>query len=115
MKAIVFSLPVFILLLFVFITLNILDIHSTFLVVINSSTRSERNPIARFLLKKLGVKRGLVTLKLLLLPILALMVWYYPEARREIVGVLLISNFLYLLVVGNNYRIFRRIRRRRRI
>ncbi len=115
MKAIAYSLPVFLLLLLIFVTLNILDIHSTFLVVMNSSTRSERNPVARFLLKKLGVKRGLVTLKLLLIPILALIVWWYPQARREIVGVLLISNTLYLLVVGNNYRIFRRIQRRRKV
>ncbi len=115
MKALIFSLPIFLLLLFVFIALNILDVHSTFLVVSNTSTRSERNPVARFLLRKLGVKRGLVTLKLLLIPILALMVWYYPQARKEIVGVLLLSNFLYLLVVANNYRIHRRIQRRRRL
>ncbi len=114
MKAIFLSLPVFILLLFTFIALNILDIHSTFLVVTNTSIRSEKNPIARFFLKRLGVKRGLITLKMILLPVIVLMAWYYPHSRKEIIGVLLLSNFLYLAVVANNYRIFRRIVHRRR-
>ncbi len=106
------SLWLYLVALGLFLALNVLDVHSTWLVVTWSSIHSERNPIARWLLKKLGVLPGLLALKGVILLILPLILLWHDDAPLEITLVLLLSDAAYALVVANNYRIHRRLRRR---
>jgi len=108
------SLWLYIAALTVFLLLNALDVHSTWLVVTHSSTRSERNPLARFLLRKLGALRGLLALKGVIILVLPLVIIWWDDAPMHINLILLGADLAYGLVVGNNYRIYRRILARRR-
>ncbi|MEA1971779.1 MAG: DUF5658 family protein [Candidatus Cloacimonadota bacterium] len=94
-----------------FIILNVLDAHSTFLVVSISDCRSERNPIARYFFKKFGIIRGIIVLKGVILFIIPLMVWVFVTDSYKINLTLTIANFLYSLVVLNNYRIYKKIKK----
>ena len=100
------SLVLFVSLLTYFYLLNLLDSHSTFLVVSLSSFRSERNPIARFIFKKFGLVRGIIILKSIILIITPLMIWVYVTDSFKINLTLIIANILYSVVVFNNYRNF---------
>ncbi|MCD4828536.1 MAG: DUF5658 family protein [Candidatus Cloacimonetes bacterium] len=97
----------------VFLALNALDVHSTWLVVKYSSIRSERNPLARMLLRKLGPLWGLLALKGVILLILPLIVLWWDDAPTQMTLILLAADIAYALVVANNYRIYRRLRRQR--
>ncbi|HNT52625.1 MAG TPA: DUF5658 family protein, partial [Candidatus Syntrophosphaera sp.] len=67
----VFSQPVLLLILFcVFVLLNVLDGHSTWMVLRPNRYHRERNPVARWVFRKLGLPRGIVIFKFVLLLIL---------------------------------------------
>lgn len=86
-----------------------MDGHSTFLVVSNSGLRSERNPIARFFFRKMGLKSGIVTLKSFSVLIIILAYIFINDIRHELNIVLCFANAFYILVVINNYRNYRKI------
>jgi hypothetical protein len=92
-----------------FVLLNVLDGHSTFLVVSNAGLRSERNPIARFFFRKMGLKTGIVTLKSLSSLIIIIAYIFITDVRHELSIVLCFANAFYVLVVINNYRNYRKI------
>ncbi len=99
-------------LLVVFLILNILDAHSTWLVLKPDHYYREKNIIARFFFRKLGLFRGIVFFKSFLLLFLALIIKFFllPEYLTLNVSIA-IGNSIFLIVVLNNYRIFRRLAR----
>ena len=99
-----------IILLLIFLLLNILDAHSTWLVVSPNHYYREKNIFARYFFKRFGIVAGIVTFKILLLSILGLLIWFYvlPEYLSLNISIL-IGNAIFTLVVLNNYRIYRRI------
>ncbi len=94
-----------------FTLLNIMDGHSTFLVVSNSSLKSERNPLARTLFRLIGLKTGIMLLKFFSVFIILTAYIFVKELRSELNIVLLIANLFYLFVVTNNYRNYRNIQK----
>ena len=101
-----------IVLLVLFLFLNVLDAHSTWLVISPNHFYREKNIFARFFFKKLGPLSGIITFKVLLLSILGLLIWFYvlPEYLSLNIS-MLIGNAIFIAVVWNNYRIYRRISR----
>ncbi len=93
-----------------FLLLNLLDAHSTYSVVKNSDLRSEKNPIARYLFRKMGIIKGMIFLKMISVFLIPLMVWTYREDPKSINLFLIIINFLYVAVVSNNYRIVKKLK-----
>ncbi len=103
------SFFLFISALIFFLFLNVLDGHSTYLVVRRSSLRSERNPFARWVFSKLGLLKGIFALKGIIVLLLPLMFWVYKEEPKDINLVLIVANTAYSAVVINNYRNFLKI------
>ncbi len=104
-------LILFILLVLVFLILNILDAISTYKVVKRTSYMSEKNPIARFVIKKVGTIKGIMIIKSMIIVIMPMIIYAYIISKKEIIYVLIFMNILYFLVVFNNFRITRRIDR----
>ena len=102
-----------IILIIIFAILNIFDGISTYLVVSNSSLRSERNPFARFVFKTIGLKTGIIVLKSISILIIPLYYIFRKPSYTDVSIVLSIANVLYIYVVINNYKHFFRIRKRR--
>ena len=106
------SLPLLMGLALLFLILNVLDGHSTWLVLKPNHYRRERNPVARWIFRKLGLPRGIVIFKAVLLAILGAAFFVYARADAFVLNVLLlVANTVFLIVVIHNYRISRRIRR----
>jgi len=95
----------------IFLILNVLDAHSTYLVLFPSYFYRERNPIARWIFRKLGLLRGILVFKAILMLILAGCVGYYAAYDPLTINiVLLVASLLFAWVVWHNYRIWRRYR-----
>lgn len=93
--------------LMLFVLLNVLDGHSTYIVMRPNHFYREKNPIARFVFRKLGCFRGVVIFKAVLLAILIpAMSFYAGNDLFTINIVLLVANIVFTLVVFNNYRIY---------
>ncbi len=116
MKAFIWTLffsssMLFWILLAMFILVNVLDGHSTYLVMRPHHFERERNPVARWVFRKLGLPRGIIIFKTVLLAILIpLMGFYAGNDLLTINIVLVISNTLFIFVVRHNYKIYARIR-----
>jgi len=94
----------------VFILLNVLDGHSTWGVLKPDHYERERNPVARWIFRKLGLVRGIVSFKALLMIFLAGCVGYYSAYDPGTINVvLLVSDLLFLWVVRHNYRVRERV------
>ncbi|PKN79589.1 MAG: hypothetical protein CVU48_04940 [Candidatus Cloacimonetes bacterium HGW-Cloacimonetes-1] len=92
----------------IFITLNVLDAHSTWLVIRPNNYSGERNPIARWVFRKLGIPRGIVIFKCVLLAILIPCVIYYAVYDVFTINiVLVVADLLFLWVVYHNYKHYR--------
>lgn len=98
----------FILLLLIFALLNYLDFDSTYKVVSNLGIKREKNPIARYFMKKFGLKKGLLFIKSLLLITYPLMIYYFLNDPLDIILVLIVANIIFLFIVRNNYKIVRK-------
>jgi hypothetical protein len=107
------SIPLFIVLFLVFILLNILDGHSTWKVIKPDNFHRERNPVARWIFRKLGIPRGIVAFKLALLGILGVAMGFYASHDVKMINIVLsVANVVFLIVVVHNYRVYARIRSR---
>jgi len=96
----------------VFLLLNVLDAHSTYLVIKPHYYEREKNPIARWVFRKLGIPRGIVIFKVLLMSILIVAIAYYAAWDPLTINIaMLIADVLFLVVVLHNYRIARRLNR----
>ena len=107
------SVPLLIISALIFIILNILDAHSTWLVIRPNHYRREKNPVARWVFKKLGLPRGIIIFKIAIFAILIPAGVYYAVLEPLTLNiVLIVANIVFGLVVHNNYRIYRRMARR---
>lgn len=108
--ALLSQLPLLIALFVIFILLNILDGHSTWQVIKPNHYSRERNPLARWIFRKLGIPRGIVVFKVVLLLILAAAFAWYAAYDTLILNVILIvADIVFLLVVIHNYRVSRNL------
>jgi cytochrome bd-type quinol oxidase subunit 2 len=107
------SIPLLIISAVIFTILNILDAHSTWLVIRPHHYGRERNPVARWVFKKLGLPRGIIIFKIAIFAILIPAGVYYATLEPLTLNiVLIVANIVFGLVVYNNYRIYRRMMRR---
>ncbi|HOA30218.1 MAG TPA: DUF5658 family protein [Candidatus Cloacimonadota bacterium] len=98
-------------LLTLFIILNVLDAHSTFLVMRPAHFKRERNPVARWVFKKLGLPRGIIIFKTVLLAILIPAMGFYAGNDLFTINiVLIVCDLVFILVVKHNYRVYQRVR-----
>jgi hypothetical protein len=108
------QIPLLIALFAIFILLNILDGHSTWKVLRPDHFRRERNPVARWIFRKLGLPRGIVVFKVVLLPILTAAIAVYASYETFLLNIiLLVADIVFLLVVLHNYRVSRRLEQRK--
>lgn len=107
------SIPLLVISALIFIILNILDAHSTWLVIRPNHYRREKNPVARWVFKKLGLPRGIIIFKIAIFAILIPAGVYYAVLEPLTLNiVLIVANIVFGLVVHNNYLIYRRMTRR---
>ena len=107
------SLPLLIISGLIFTILNVLDAHSTWLVIRPNHYERERNPVARWVFRKLGLPRGIILFKIVIFALLIPACAYYAVWEPLTLNiVLIVANIVFGLVVRNNYRIYRRMRRR---
>ncbi len=93
----------------VFLILNILDGHSTWLVLRPDHYIRERNPIARWFFRKAKLPQGIIIFKTVLLCVLIPSIAYYTAWDAFTINiVLVVANILFILVVINNYRVYHR-------
>jgi hypothetical protein len=109
------SYSLFITLLFLFAVLNVLDGHSTFKVIKNTSINNEKNPVARFIFKRLGSLAGIIVLKSILIPLILLMLYYFSFQQVELNVILILANFFYLSVVIHNYNVVKRVKEHKKV
>lgn len=100
----------------VFIVLNVLDGHSTYLVLRPHYYEREKNPVARWIFRKLKIPRGIIIFKTVLLSGLIVAISYYAAWDALTINIaMLVADVLFLVVVLHNYRVHRRIQARRLI
>lgn len=99
----------------IFSFLNILDGHSTYLVVSNSSLKNEKNPIARFIFRKIGLKPGIISIKSLSILVVVFALIFYKSLISELLISLSIADVLYTLVVINNYKVYKKVKKRKEL
>lgn len=92
----------------VFLSLNILDGWSTWLVLKPDHYDRERNPVARRVFRTLKLPAGLVLFKAVLLSCLGVFIAYYWHESLTINIALLIGNLLFLYVVRHNFKVHRK-------
>jgi hypothetical protein len=110
------SLPLMIALALLFLVLNILDGHSTWQVIRPHHFRRERNPVARWAFRKLGLPHGIFLFKAMVFAIVIPAGGWYAAHDVGTLSVLLIAaDLLFGFVVWHNYRLARRMRSWRKI
>ena len=94
-----------------FAVLNVLDAHSTWMVLRPHYYSRERNPIARWIFRKLGPVRGIVVFKSVLLLFLATCIGFYAAYDAFTISIVMLgANLVFFVVVYHNYRMARRVR-----
>ena len=94
-----------------FLVLNILDAHSTWLVLRPDNYQRERNPLARWVFRKLKIPGAIILYKALVLGFLACFISnWWREALTINIG-LLVGNIMFILVVLHNYKVSRHYRK----
>ena len=97
----------------IFLLLNILDGHSTYLVLKPDKYQREKNPLARWVFKKLKIPAGIIIFKTVLMAVLILAIAYYAAWEPFTVNIaMLIADIFFLLVVLHNYRLYFRLTRK---
>ncbi len=101
-------------LLGVFCTLNLLDGHSTYQVLKPYYYHRERNPVARWVFRRMGLPQGIVVFKAIILGMLIPAMSYYAAHDPFTINiVLVVSGVVFTLVVLHNYRVYNRIKEER--
>ena len=101
---------IFITLFIIFIILNYFDAATTLFICSRLGVQSEKNPIAKFLMKRFGLKKGIILLKSVIILLIPLIIIAYINNPLSINIVLSILNICYLFIVVNNMRICKRIK-----
>ena len=101
----------------IYFILNVLDGHSTYRVVSVGSYKSEKNPLARFFIKKLGALKGIIFIKLLSLAVVYVMLFKYAKYfTKDFNLIFFIADAFYTWVVIHNYKnLFKMIDRQERL
>jgi hypothetical protein len=86
-----------------FTVLNVLDAHSTWQVLKPNNYNRERNPIARWVFRKLRLPNAIIFFKALLLSLLSIVIVNWWNDSLTINIALLIGNLLFIFVVLHNY------------
>lgn len=90
-----------------FLILNILDGHSTWLVIRPHHYSREKNPIARWVFKKLGLPGGIIIFKSFILSGLGLLMMILGDLAILYLNIVLsVADLVFLGVVIHNYRIW---------
>lgn len=93
----------------IFLILNILDAHSTWKVCKPDKFECEMNPVARFVFKKMGLKKGIISFKVFLLSIFGTVVYKTMLITlKELNIILVFANLLFAYIVGHNYKIVKK-------
>ncbi|HPK41827.1 MAG TPA: DUF5658 family protein [Candidatus Cloacimonadota bacterium] len=100
---------IFIILLILLLVLNYFDAFTTRRIVEAGSHRNERNPIARWLIKKYGVFKGIMIIKSIIILLLPLIFYAYVLSQRDTVYTLVLANAIYLFVVINNINVAKKM------
>lgn len=100
---------IFISLYILFLVLNYYDAQTTIFVCKHFGFKSEKNPFARFMIKKIGLIKGVVSVKSIIIFISPLIIWSFLESPVSIILTLSALNLLYFYVVINNYKICKKI------
>ncbi len=107
------QLPLLVILFLIFILLNVLDGHSTWMVLRPDHYHRERNPVARWVFRKLGLPRGIFIFKFVLLLIVGCASAYYAAYDTLTLNIILsVANLVFFFVVRHNYRVFRKMHKR---
>jgi hypothetical protein len=94
----------------IFILLNVLDAHSTWSVLKPNHYRRERNPVARWIFRKLGLPKGIIIFKTVLLLFLGVVIAWYASYEPLLLNIVLfVANLVFLLVVIHNYNVCRKM------
>lgn len=99
------------------VALNILDGHSTWMVLRPKHLNREKNPLARWIFSRLGIVWGIVVSELLWIGFITCVFFLLlkgsnPLALKMLLGLLALGNLVFLALVINNYLVWRRIRKR---
>ncbi len=95
----------------IFVILNILDGHSTYIVLRPDHFKRERNPIARWIFRKLSVLRGIIIWKsVLLIALLVLIFTQYLDEPYFLNIILIIANLFFTWVVIHNYSVYKKLK-----
>ncbi|HOD54468.1 MAG TPA: DUF5658 family protein [Candidatus Cloacimonadota bacterium] len=100
----------FIVLFIMFLALNYLDAVSTLKVIQLGSFRNERNPIARWVIKKYGAFKGILMIKGVIVILIPFIIYAFIISARDTVYTLVLIDAVYLLVVMNNFKIAKKMR-----
>jgi len=94
----------------IFVILNILDGHSTWKVLYPDKHHREMNPLARWVFRKLGVTKGIITYKTVLILIIGILFGHYAKKDTFSLNVILsLANIVFLITVVHNYKVYRKI------
>ena len=105
-------LPLLFALLLLLAILNILDAISTWKVVKLGNNNNERNPLARFLFKKLGLIPAMIILKGISIIIVGYVALFYKKFLPDIHTFALVLNAFYLYIVIHNYHVLNKMKTR---
>lgn len=81
------------------------------MIVTKGSPSSEMNPLARFLMIKLGVLKGILYLKSVIIIVTVLMYYYYIFRPFTMIIVLICANLFYAVVLINNMIVYRKVKK----
>ena len=91
----------------IFLCLNVLDGHSTYLVLKPDHYERERNPVARWMFRKLKIPQGIIIFKTFLLSLLVVCIGYYAAYDALTINLAIgVGNILFILVLRHNYRVW---------
>ena len=97
-----------------FLLLNVLDGWTTWLVIKPDHYSRERNPVARWVFRRLKIPAGIVLFKALLLGFLGVFIAYWWREALTINIALTVGNLLYIYVVQHNLRVHKKYERQER-
>jgi len=93
-----------------FLVLNVLDGHSTYLVLRPQHYHREKNPIARWIFRKLKLPTGIIVFKTVILAVVIPAVCYYAAWDASTINLtMFIADLLFLWVVQHNYRVYKKL------
>lgn len=111
--SIISSVFTFYILYGVYLTLNVLDGISTWLVLRPDHFEREANPIAKRIFVRLGIPRGIIITEASVLTLLTPVIFFLAGTQLEItVALLFAANLVFIWVVTDNLKIAFRYRRK---